>query len=227
MAESSSNLPVTTFIALGTLAGLFIVFNSWRTPSDAPAQEAPERIDNPTAAYPPGVRRSERNDTRGHGTGSEPQEPPSQLWEQTMPGVYCLNAACTSQRVSPGVEPPCASPGCPSDHGGMICIDGDCRGYAELQRNVDFVPATRRISRRIKEAMSNEGIPPSQPVVVELMMDNVGVLSRVSIAQSSGSVDYDREVRRAALYASPFSELRGLQPHTRSLMQLIHIKIEP
>lgn len=222
MAEGSNNLPVTTFIGLGTIIGLFVVFNSWRDTPTPAATDAPDSRGERKSQ--PARLTSEDGSTKAKEAFSSSS---GQLWEQIAPGVYCLDAGCNAQRVTPGALAPCDSDACLQEHQGMICIQDDCRTYEEVQRSVDYLPATRRLNRRIREAVIYQGEQVFEPVVLELMLDEKGHVSRSSVVQSSGNQGYDRSVRQAAQAASPFSELLGIQPHTRSLLQLIHVRIAP
>lgn len=231
MADESKNMPVTTFIALGAIVGLFVVFNDWR---DGNVEEPPEptRLEGSAERHSlpnPALSLAARNGQQFQETPSDQRSRPEvgQLWQQQRSGVYCLNSDCSNVRLSPGVSQPCSSGTCVADNDGMVCLEGDCQAYADIQSRVDFIPATKRIRTRIRESVIYDGEPAQGPTTLELMMDDQGNLYRLTIVSSSGNTEYDSSVRYAALNASPFSELRGIQPHTRSLLQLIHLQIDP
>jgi len=233
MAEESKNMPVNTFLAIGAIIGLFVVFQGWRDSGDEETPEINriERLDGHELTAPPQpLRDSAEQSTDEQTLSAQPRHTErsfGQLWEQPRPGVYCLNADCSNVRVSAGAEPPCEDDTCSPAAEGMVCIENDCQSYASVQANADFVPATNRLTRRIKERVNHSGSTPPQPLTLELMMDDYGNVHSAKTVLSSGDTTYDRAVRYAALNASPFTELRGTLPHTRSLLQLIHINIEP
>tara|TARA_R110002051_G_scaffold250392_1_gene309722 strand:+ start:4193 stop:4879 length:687 start_codon:yes stop_codon:yes gene_type:complete len=228
MAEESKNMPVTTFIALGAIVGLFVVFNDWRDGNmDKPPE--PTRLEPTTEQQRlsiPGGASEKAPETR---TQAQANARPflGQLWQQDHPGVYCLNADCSTVRLSPGASHPCDSGMCVAESEGMVCIEGNCQTYSDIQSRVDYPPATKRITDRIKEAVIYDGETAEQAVSLELMMDDQGNIYRLTVVSSSGNSNFDSSVRYAALDASPFSEIRGIQPHTRSLLQLIHVQIDP
>ncbi|MGP9797042.1 TonB C-terminal domain-containing protein [Halomonas sp. 86] len=237
MASESSNVPVTTFIALGLIAGLFIVFQSTRDPDQPDQDTTPDNDVRPHVELRETdlpVPRRLQSKSAEQSVGRSPQGEPERtthkddgVWRSPREGVYCLTEDCTSQRISAGATLPCQDDDCHQARDGHICIEDDCRTFEEIQGSPDFAPASRRLSQRVQDHITYEGALPTETITIELMMNGAGRVGRFRTVKSSGSESYDEAVRQAVYVASPFLELAGTLPHTQRLLQLVHLRIDP
>lgn len=214
--DQGKSMPITTFIAIGTLIGMFIVFQSLRDTGQEEASDAGvadvTAVQAQRPAAPPGATPAPR--------------PRSKLWQEARPGVFCLNAGCTNMRVSAGTPSVCADEeACDPVTESQICVDHDCRSLSQVQTSIDFLPAVKRIQRRIGEQLRFDGDAPAQPVTLALSLDDAGFIHQVLTARSSGSNAFDHAAHQAVYEAAPFSEIKRALPHTRGLLQHIHLNV--
>lgn len=200
-SDQSNNVPVTTFIAIGTLVGLFIVFQGTRLGDD-------ESMDGETS--PP-----QRLETRGASEG-----PKACLSEDCS--VYRQDIKeCEGGLVDPLGRLPAQDEDDASCHvTASICTPSGCVSEADVRRRADFQSAMRRIGARTGEHWRwASPVPVSRGAKVRVALDARGEVRGIDITASSGNREFDASVRRAVERAQPFTEIQEVSEHSRGLLQ--------
>ncbi|PXX95813.1 energy transducer TonB [Halomonas sp. LBP4] len=200
-SDQSNNVPVTTFIAIGTLVGLFIVFQGTRLGDDESLDgelRSPQRVVNRGASEGPKVCLSEdcsvyRQDIRECEGGLV--DPLGRLPAQEDDDASCH--ATTS-----------------------ICTASGCVDEAEVRSRTDFQVAMRRIGARTGEHWHMASpVQVDRGAKVRVDLDARGRVRGIDITASSGNREFDASVRRAIERAQPFTEIQEVSEHSRGLLQ--------
>jgi TonB family protein len=200
-SDQSNNVPVTTFIAIGTLVGLFIVFQGTRLGDD-------ESLDGETPT-------PQRLVARGASEGPK----------------TCLSADCSVYRqdikecdgglVDPLGRLPAQDEDDASCHiTASICTTSGCVSEVEVRSRADFQSAMRRIGARTGEHWQwASPVQVSRGAKVRVELDARGEIRGIDITASSGNREFDASVRRAVEQAQPFTEIQEVSEHSRGLLQ--------
>lgn len=200
-SDQSNNVPVTTFIAIGTLVGLFIVFQGTRLSGDESLEgepPSPQRVVSRGASEGPKVCLSEDCTTY------------RQNIKECEGGLVDPLGRLPSQE---GIETSCQVTT-------SICTAAGCVEEAEVRSRRDFQTAMRRIGSRTGEhwRMATP-VDVDRGAKVRVVLDPRGRVQDIDITSSSGNREFDASVRRAIEHAQPFTEIQEVSEHSRGLLQ--------